>query len=364
MGCSISYVGVAAQGLSVDSSPDKRLNDHIKSFMVDRKISGLALAIVKNDRVCFAHAYGFKNLDTKEPMTTESIFSMASISKTFTATAVMQLVEKGKISLDDPLIKYLPYLTINDPRYKEITIKQMLTHTSGLTDTDSPKWYKPQYDDGAAERYVRSLTNEKLFGKPGEKYLYSNLAFDILADVIAKVSGSTFEDYIKESILNPLDMKESDFLLKRIKPELRTTPHFRSFTGENEVSPLYPYNRYHAPSACLNANVLEMSHWAIANMNRGAFQGKRILSESSYKLLFEPQAKVNDKISVGLSWFLFRYRDYQATSHSGGTLGFNSYIIMIPEKSLAVVVASNCETNLLGDLTLDITDIMLGIEQK
>jgi len=358
----IAYNAVALQGLSIDKSPDKRLDEKIKSFVVENKIPGLAIAIVKNNELYFANAYGVKNIDTKEPVTTESIFHMASVSKPFTATAIMQLVEKGMINLDDPLVKYLPYFKLKDPRYKDITIKQMLTHTSGIPDVEDYEWSKPQYDDGAAERYVRSLANEKLLYAPGKKFSYSNMAFDILGDVIAKVSGMTFEDYIKTNILNPLEMTESDFLIERIKPGLRTTPHVSRVN--RKVSPVYPYNRRHAPSSCLNANVLEMSHWAMANMNRWTYKGKRILSESSYELLFENQIKqVTTERAVGLSWSLKPYRELKTIYHAGGDLGYCSYLIMIPEKSIAIIVAGNYFTESIGQLPYGIIDILLEFER-
>jgi CubicO group peptidase (beta-lactamase class C family) len=236
----------------------------------------------------------------------------------------MQLVERGKISLNDPLIKYLPYFKLDGQRYRDITIKQMLTHTSGIPDVRDYEWDRPQFDAGAAERYVRSLVNEKMIAAPGEKFQYSNMAFDILADVIAKVSGMTFEDYVKENILNPLEMKESDFLGERIRPELRTSAHV--FNLQPQVSEVYPYNRRHAPSSCLNASVLEMCNWAIANMNKGVFKGRGILEESSYDLLFKPQAKIDQNRSIGLSWFLDRYRDIKTISHGGGDLGYRRVI--------------------------------------
>jgi len=204
------------------------------------------------------------------------------------------------------------------------------------------------------------LADEKMIGGPGEKWRYSNMAFDILADVIAKVSGNTFEDYVKENILNPLDMKESDFLRKRIKHELRTTAHV--FNIQPEASKVYPYNRRHAPSSCLNANVIEMCNWAIANMNKGVLKENKILESSSYDLLFKPQATIDEQQSIGLSWFLGTHRDTKTISHGGGDLGFRSYIIMLPEKSIALVTASNFEGTPMNILTKGVIDIMLGFE--
>jgi CubicO group peptidase (beta-lactamase class C family) len=344
----------------ISSDTVTRIDKYLKSLVNSYQIPGLAFAVVKDNKIYMAKAYGVKNLDTKEPLTIESTFHMASVSKPFSATAIMQLVEKGKMRLDDPLTKYLPYFKLDDPRYKEITIKQMLTHTSGIPDVRDYEWDKPQFDDGAAERYVRSLAHEKMIAAPGGKWQYSNMAFDILADVIAKVSGMTFEDYIKKEILDPLEMKESDFLRARVRPELRTSAHV--FNLRPQVSKVYPYNRSHAPSSCLNASVVEMCNWAIANMNEGVFKGKRILHESSYKLLFEPQAKVDENQSIGLSWFLARHRGSKVVYHGGGDVGFRSYILMLPEKSLAVIAASNFDGTPISGLAFGLIDIMLGFE--
>jgi CubicO group peptidase (beta-lactamase class C family) len=118
----------------------------------------------------------------------------------------MQLVEQGKISLDTPLTAYLPYFHLADPRHTQITIGQMLSHISGMPDIIDYTLDKPEFDDGALERYVRSLGKESLEFDPGEKFVYSNMAYDILGQVIAEVSGQLFEDYMEEHILQPLEM--------------------------------------------------------------------------------------------------------------------------------------------------------------
>jgi len=344
---------------------EKQIDFYVRSFISATQIAGLAIAVVENDQITIAKAYGVKNLETMEPVTTKSIFHMASVSKTFAATAIMQLVEKGKIILDDPLIQYLPYFRLNDPRYKDITIRQMLSHTSGIPDEDDYEWEKPQFDDGAAERYVRSLVDEKMVATPGSKeWHYSNMAYDILADVIAKVSRTTFEDYVKKNILEPLDMKESDFLLARIKPELRTTPHVWYRNILPKAYPIYPYNRRHAPSSTLNSNILEMCNWATANMNRGAFKGKIILKESSYSAMFAPHAKIDENQSMGLGWFLGSYRGLKMISHAGGDEGYRSYLAMFPEKSLAVLFVGNSDYFSRTELLNGMTDVMLGLAPK
>ncbi|NIM57490.1 MAG: serine hydrolase [Candidatus Aminicenantes bacterium] len=329
--------------------------------MKSHELPGLAIGIVKDNEIVYAKGFGVKNIDTKEPVTTKSLFHMASVSKPFSATAIMQLVEQGKVSLDDPVVKYLPYFKVNDKRYKEITIRQMLGHISGMPDVNDYHWDKPEYDDGALERYVRSLTDEELIAAPGERFSYSNMAFEVLGDLIAKVSGVSFEDYVKKNILDPLGMHESTFLKKKVSPKLATTPHVMKL--KTVVSDIYPYHRAHAPSSTLHSNVLEMCNWAMANMNKGAFKGKKILKPESYDILWKP-AKLNNGETgrAGLSWFLRTYREIKTVSHGGGDVGYRTYFIMMPERSTAAVVLSNCDFAPTGDITIAALLTILGLE--
>src|SRR5262245_33353633 len=113
---------------------------------------------------------------------------MASITKPFVATSVMQLVEKGKVDLEATVVKYLPYFRLNDERYATITVRQMLSHLSGMPDVNDYEWDKPQYDDGALERYVRSLTNQSLIAAPGGNFNYSIMSYEVRSCMIARVS--------------------------------------------------------------------------------------------------------------------------------------------------------------------------------
>ena len=124
----------------------------------------------------------------------------------------MQLVEQGKIDLDDPVVDYLPYFELADDRYGTITIRELLTHTSGLPDVEDFGYDNPAYDVEALDRYVRSLTDTSLIAAPGEGFSYSDMGFDILGDVVATVSGQPFEEYVQENIFDPLGMENTTFL--------------------------------------------------------------------------------------------------------------------------------------------------------
>lgn len=340
---------------------EEKIGPFIQNIMKSSWLPGLAVSIVKNNKIVYAKGFGVKNLETKAPITEKSLFHMASVSKPFSATAIMQIVEKGKVDLDDPVVKYLPYFKMKDERYKEITIRQMLSHISGMPDVRDYEWDKPVYDDGAAERYVRSLADKELIAAPGEMFAYSNMAFEVLGDLIAKVSGMSFEDYVKLNILDPLGMKESTFLKKNVSPDLATTPHVMRL--KIEVSDIYPYHRAHAPSSTLHSNVLEMCNWAIANMNRGTLGEKRILKPESYDLLWQPAELNNGKtVRVGLSWFLRTYKDMNTVFHSGGDVGYRSFFVMIPERKAAAVVLSNCDFAPTGNIAIAALFMALGLE--
>ena len=185
--CQIFVLSNSLWALDVKHLMATNFEPFLKKTMEEHNVPGLTIGIVKDGAVVYSKAFGTKNLDTREKLTTHSLFHQASLTKPFVGTAILQLVEKGEVNLEDPVIKYLPYFRLKDKRYKIITIRQMVTHTSGIPDVQDYEWHNPVYDDGALERYVRGLGNEQLIAAPGEKYRYSNMAYEVLGDLIAKV---------------------------------------------------------------------------------------------------------------------------------------------------------------------------------
>jgi CubicO group peptidase (beta-lactamase class C family) len=334
------------------------LSEHGESFglsaKLDREIErvfrqsdcpGLAVGVVKGQELVYAKGFGVTNLETGGEVTPRTLFHMASVTKPFVATSIVQLLEQKKLSLDDPIVQHLPYFEMMDRRYDTLTIRQFLTHSSGMPDVKDYHWDKPEYDEGALEHYVRSLTDRALVSMPGEKFTYSNLAFEVLGDLIAKVSGQSFADYVKEHILLPLGMNDSSILIRDVDPALLANGHIQEEGGTIKVTEHYAYNRRHGPSSCLYSNVVDMSQWAIANMNRGELEGRRILDASSYELLWAPAVVVGVRDGtprhVGLSWFLSEYAGYETVSHGGRDIGYQTNFVMVPDAGVAVIVLSN-----------------------
>lgn len=355
-------------------SPDRyktELQPLLEKVIKEQQIPGFAIAVVESNHVAYAHGFSFKNLDNKigedARVTPLSLFHMASITKPFVATSIMQLVEAGKLDLDAPVVKYLPYFQMADERYKTLTVRQMVTHTSGMPDVNDYEWDKPQYDDGALERYVRSLRPLQLEFPAGAKFQYSNMAFEVLGDVIAKVSGESFDDYVQHHILTPMVMTKSTLLYNDVDKSLLTSGHILNADGDPIVSKVFPYNRMHSPSSNLHSNVLDMSRWAIANMNRGELDGRRILKASTYDVMWKPAFESKDLPgsaigvrAVGISWFLGEYRGHALVTHTGGDTGYATDLALLPDEKVAVVWMCNCDWILRSPITRSALDVALG----
>ncbi len=320
----------------------------VKQTMAETHAPGVAVGIVKDGKVVYMQGFGVMELG-KQPVTPQSVFLWASVSKTVTAIAIMQLVEQGKIDLDAPLTKYLPYFRMADERYKGITIRQLLSHMAGIYDLPPEKqgdfYRNPADDEEARERYVRSLSDMKLLAAPGQQWAYSTPGFMILADVVAKVSGQAYEIYVQEHILTPLGMKHATFFLKEVPPNLLVSPHVVDGAGNVIVSPVYPYSRPFAGGSGLLASVEDMTRYALANLNRGELDGVRILSAASYDQMWQPVAKTDipdpAASQYGLGWMIGEHQGEQTVGHDGLIKQFNAFLTLVPDKKMGVVLVVN-----------------------
>ena len=173
----------------------------IEEYINWYSIPGMAVGLIKDNEVVFAKGYGVKCIDESKKVDSKTIFSTASVTKLFVGTAIMQLVESNKLSLDDKIVDHLPFFKLNDSLYNQITIYHLLTHTSGLPDDTGEEfynsWKNPEFDDGALKRYIIGLKDKALVASPGADYLYSNIGYEILGCIVSNVSGVSLEIYYK-----------------------------------------------------------------------------------------------------------------------------------------------------------------------
>ncbi|MEX0291059.1 MAG: serine hydrolase domain-containing protein [Flavobacteriaceae bacterium] len=318
------------------SSLSKMVDSIVAHTMVQAEIPGLSIGIVQYDSILLARGYGVKNISKGNPVTKHSVFHTASISKLFTAMAIIQLVEEKKMDLGRPLIEILPKLRCAHSDCKKITVQSLLNHTSGLPDINNYNWKNYNRSKESLSNYISRL-ELKLQHPPFSRYLYSNLGYDILGAVIEKSVDRSFEEYIKQTILQPAEMNHSDFRYFNITDSLRTTPHTKNrLTGKVKIRKTYPYTREHAPSSTLNASTYDLCKWMIGFL-------KRLEEEDGYDKMLQSSFPGNPYIGLGFQ--LGELKGRKKVGHYGGDKGFRSYLFLIPEEKLGLVLLANCDYN-------------------
>jgi len=325
-------------------------------------LAGLTAVIVKDGQTIFNHSFGVTDINAKTDMTTEHLFDMASMGKTAITVAILQLVEQGKINLDAPVIQYLPYFKMDDERAAQITIKQLLTHTSGIPNPKDYGYQNPQTDDLALERWVKQQSDRKLKFTPGKEWAYSDIAFEIVGDVIAKTSGMTFEAYMKANIFAPLGMISSTFLLADIPKNLRVTPHSQNKNGTHALD-FYPYNRRHAPSSAYHTNGNDMAKWLTAFSSEERLRKTGLLKAESIKNMWSVHYSDNDEDEMLLGWFKMNGKERTLYGHSGSDKGFVSTMSVYADRDAGYGLMINTKYKKMP-LTEIEQALQLAIESK
>jgi len=353
----------ACSNLIAENPPHSKF-DSLEKYIIQYQdwyeLPGLAIGLILDGEVKYTKGFGVMCYDSKEPVTENTIFSTASISKLFVGTAIMQLYEEKKIDLDESITKYVPYFKLRDSLFNKITIRQLLSHTSGLPDDEGEEfyssWKNPEFDDDALKRYVKGLKTKSLISIPGTEYIYSNIGYEILGCVISEVSGISVEEFIKKNILGQIGMQKSNMLLKNVDSSLLACPHILNENIDFEINEYFPYTRRHAASGTLLSNINEMCRFAVAILNNGIIDGSRILQESSIKLMLTQQ----NGNPAGLSWHVQQVDSVTTLIfHAGGDPGFRTEIILIPEKAMGVVVMTNSWEHQIEPLAYKALNYML-----
>ncbi len=343
-----------------------KIIQYIDKMMFYHDIPGLAVGIGKDNQLIFQEGFGYRNIETKEKINADTVFHMASVTKLFVGTAMMQLMEKGLVDINEPVKKYVPYFEISDPRYESITVKQMLSHTSGMPDSDDYGWENPKYDEKALENYVKAQAEENLhlLWNPGEKFAYSNIAYEILGDLISKVSNQSFEDYVQENIFKPLGMNQSSLLTFKRNYEEIAAPHIKNENKQVVFSKVFPYSRAHGPSSTLTSNIQDILIWASAHLNKGEYNHCRILEEDTYKIMWQPVAMINSREQICLSWFFRKHKALGLYGHEGSDIGFRSSFAIAPEENMHISIHANIQSAPTRRIQKGIWDILLGDEPE
>jgi len=339
-GCLGWYGCTPAKAPKVPVTFASNRTQHLENLIVDIRrefpVPGIAVAMVCNDSV-YSTASGISNADNL-PFTVNTPFSAGSISEPMLAMAVLELADDGKIDLDEPVITYLPYFKMGGDSYKKITVRHLLTHTSGIPHY-SIMWDAPNYDANAPEITTRSISSQLPdFITPGARVKRSPYNYDILADVISKVTGKPFEEYLKSTVFAGLQMRASGFT----KPAKTAMPFKVSnwLTYKLKQDTLYPYNRENGGSGGFHTTAKDMAGW-IFNILHNDIANQPTVATDVYNQMLSVQYKTGNASAIGLGWDIVEDNGEKIYIKGSQYGGFSNQVILIPGKKIGVAVTSN-----------------------
>ncbi len=326
-----------------------RIDSLVQKIMNEHKIVGISIGIVKNDEIFYSKGYGTKDIKTKSPIDHMTNFLTCSISKLFTATAIMQLVEQGKVDIRKKLTDYVPDFVMKDKRYQEITIEQMLTHTSGLPNIFNKYYIKPKSEATELTEFSQKLKKEKLRYAPNvplSESTYSNTGYNILGLVIERVTGQTFSDYVSQHVLNIAGMDSSSFSYSKINSERRSKPHKKQWLSKKvKVSNYYPDIPQDKPCGNLNSCANDLCSWMLHNLSiyNATNKKKGVLERNTLTDMWMTKRDIPPyKTSIGLGWWITQSDKYgKYVFHVGNDPGYSATLIISPTNNFGIVVLCN-----------------------
>ncbi len=313
-------------------------------FIVDHEIPGLSIGLVYDQELIWSKQYGYADLAKKIPTTPSTAYRIASLTKLFTATAIMQLRDAGKLQLDDPVTKYVPWFHLNDP-YQDspvITIRHLLTHTSGLPrELNGLYWDDVKFPNH--DKFVQMFQEASTILPRETEYKYSNVAFSVLGEVIAIVSGESYPDYIEGHILHPLGMDATQVVPKKNMPGLATGYKYHKACTPREPEPFLVINAM-TSAAGIATTVNDMARFVSLQFRSGPTGGNQILKGSTLKEMQRIQWLDSTwESGVGISWFINKYPERVQIRHGGYVNGFTSAISVSVAEKFGVIVFSNAD---------------------
>ena len=335
------------------------LDTYVQNQMETYNLPGLALAVVHRGEIEYIQGYGIAN-DSGAPVTPDTSFLLASVSKSFTAVGIMQLVEAGKLRLDDPVGQHLPWFDVASQGGGSITVSDLLYQTSGLSEKVGVNMTLRTDHPDALEMGVRDLSKERLVFQPGSGWEYSNSNYDILGLLIQQISGQTYETYIQEHIFAPLEMNHSYTSLSDARAGYAASGYYPFFGFPINYDNLMPYSRATLPSAGIWSSARDMGRYLIAHLNAEESAAPGFLSGESTALLHQPGAETEPGYYYAMGWFetdgfwspdkyetldaeftRLDYNDVNTLWHEGGWANYKSVAMLLPEMDLGVVILMN-----------------------
>lgn len=366
----IIYIISYSQPLS-SKAIDSLAERSMKAF----DVPGIAVAVIKDGKVIHSKGYGVRSLNTMQKVDENTLFGIASNSKAFTAAALGMLVDEGKIKWDDKVRDYVPEFKLYSPYVsEEFTIRDLLTHRSGLGLGAGDLMFFPDSSDFVLKDIIYNLRFLKPVSGFRTKYDYDNNLYIVAGEVIARVSGQSWDDFIEERIMKPIGMAHSAASPDRIKDKSNMIDGHAPVEGKVQVIARSSLKVGHSAGG-INSSIADLSKWVMVQLANGKYGeglNKQLFSEEAHEEMWTPQTIIpvhgpspynTHFAAYGLGFFISDVKGYKQISHTGGLEGMVTQITMIPELHLGIIVLTNQqEGGAFSSITNQIKDAYLGIK--
>ncbi len=322
------------------------LDAFIAKQVADYHIPGLAIGIIKGNDIVFKKGYGINSTVDSIPVSVQTVFPVMSCTKAFTAAAMGILVDEGKVNWNDRVIKYLPDFKLSDPWItKHLTIADILSHRSGLEGFDGDLlWYGTNY---SRPEVVRRIQYNAIKNNFRSDFGYQNVMYVVAGLIVEKVSGQTWDKFIQQHFFFPLSMKSSSTTIAQMKKGNNYAhPHLR-----DKPIPIMNMDNV-APAGSINSNIDDMLRWVQMWINKGTYNDRQLFSTDTYKAITSAKVMLshNADDAYGFGWYIGYENDRKIISHGGGMPGYKSFITIIPEDSIGIIILTNKITYLNEEL--------------
>jgi CubicO group peptidase (beta-lactamase class C family) len=328
------------------------LDSYVDSALLHSKIPGVAVCVIKDGKVVVMKGYGVKELATTNKVDENTLFMIGSNTKAFTGTALAMLDAEKKLSLDDKVQKWLPSFKLYDPWVaKEATVRDLLCHRLGFETFQGDFIYFDS--DLSAAQVQEKFSKVKPIYSFRSKWGYTNAAFGTAGEVIQKVTGKTWGNYITDNIFTPLGMNNSLALSQDINKATNKATAHTVVMGEIKKIPYGNIDNI-APAGSISSSINDMSKWVMALLNNGKLEGKQVIAQFAIGQTRTPQSIMGNGGHMfnkshfslyGLGWILEEYAGRKIVSHTGGVNGFVTSVCLVPEEKLGIIVLTNTDAN-------------------
>ncbi len=375
--CLVALLAAAGAAAAEDAAIPQKLQGfdaYMEKLLKDWNAPGVGVGIVVNDKLVFAKGYGYRDYEKKLPFTPSTLSPIASNTKLFTAVAAGFLVQQGKIDWDRPVREYVPTIKFyDDDLDRTVTLRDMLSHRTGITRHDTI-WYKSDFSRKELFERLKYLEPKE---PVRQMFLYNNMMYAGAGYIVELLSGKTWEDFVRERILDPLAMNSTVYTIGEMT---KAADHGVPFTEKRDSFEIYRIPYYEdtvgvAPAGAIVSNVEDMSHWLIALMNDGKYGGKQVLPPEVLKATLAPAIALPNTAgeargfwellnsAYGMGRWTASYRGHLIAYHGGDIDGFHSQVSMMPQERIGVIVfviGDHC-AGLYNTVTFNVYERLLGM---